>query len=490
MGRSLSVTVGTIPGSAQLSRMVADSATCADVVVAALSSYDWSDANPPWAYSSGLSAAEREELFTLDWEPGVQIVDPAPGQATLAAAVNARLAQAGTNDRYVIRLPEDDLPSATFGLVGSSGSPTYAFGFYHPRWRGWLGQGADRTTVTMQADSMSSDQLTALGQMDVGGSPNQMGLALIQPTGPYRVYLAGLSIRAADQQYLPAVQAGLAAKGVIKDQPAPHQGIVVAQERDATISYVRFQGAGRACYAAPPFEHANLTSQYGAISVHHCEFDGRRAADIDPLRPRRCGPIMANNEDSHTLADSWLHHANVSRYAVNDQNRDTFGPYNVTRTKVEYIGNGNIDPSLNGGASLGGASGAVACGYESTRSTITFTDPVMVVDNSITSNSISQHIGLAEVGSIRRQGGRLYVHGGTFVNRAFPSIDRFLTIRIYSATYWWQDGVDNTVFVYRPDGYRKQPWIYNGAWPPNPTGAVGSDGLPVHPDTHYMIRNS
>ena len=449
--------------------------------------YDWSDDNPPWAYPAGLSASAREALLTSDWESGVTIVDLPAGASFRARVLAACAAASGP---VVIRLGEGTFHLTSFELAGSSGSQTFAFGIYDPKLRGFLGAGADKTTIQMDASSMSTAQLAALGAMDIGGAPNQMGLALLQPTCTTRVYLAGLTIQAADQQYLPEVQPGLAAKGVIKDQPAPHQGVVIAPNKPATVSYVRFRGAGRACYAAPPFEHANLTSQYGNISIHHCEFDGRRAPDIDPAQPRRCGPLMANNESSHTVADSWLHHANVSRYAVNDQNADTAGPYAVIRTKVEYIGNGNIDPNLNGGVTLGGASGAALCGYESTRSAITLTDLFMSVDNTVTSNSISQHLGLAEVGSVRRQGGRLYVYGGTFRNRAFPVLDGYLCMRIYSATYWWTDGVNNTVFVYSKSGVRKQPWLVSGTWPPNPAGAVGMDGQPVSPETHFLVRNS
>lgn len=449
--------------------------------------FDWSDDNVPWRYPSGLSASAREALFTADWESGVTIVDLPAGASFRARVIAACDAASGP---VVIRLGEGTFHLTSFELAGSSGSQTFAFGIYHAKLRGFLGAGADKTTIQMDPNSMSTAQLAALGAMDIGGSPNQMGLALLQPTGITRVYLAGLTIQAADQQYLPEVQAGLAAKGVIKDQPAPHQGVVIAPNKPATVSYVRFRGAGRACYAAPPFEHANLTSQYGNISIHHCEFDGRRAPDIDPAQPRRCGPLMGNNESSHTVSDSWLHHANLSRYAMNDQNQDTAGPYGVTRTKVEYIGNGNIDPNLNGGVTLGGASGAALCGYESTRSQITFTDPIMSVDNTVVNNSISQHIGLAEVGSIRRQGGRLYVHGGTFRNRAFPILDGYLCLRIYTATYWWQDGVANTVFVYDKAGNRKQPWLVSGAWPPNPATGIGMDGQPVSPETHYLVRNS
>ena len=129
------------------------------------------------------------------------------------------------------------------------------------------------------------------------------------------------------------------ATSIVVPQPAPHQGIVFYSDTNpnAIVSYTRFLAAGRACLSGPPFEMADVSSQYGLIKWNNCEFDGRRAAEIDPARPRRCTVWMGNNETLSEITDSWLHHSNVSRYAANDQNRETQGQYTLVRCKLERI---------------------------------------------------------------------------------------------------------------------------------------------------------
>ena len=492
MGRSLSVTVGTLLGS--LSRMVTESVTCADAVTATLSSYDWSDTNLPWAYPAEMTATEREALFAADWDPSVPIVDLGgtagqPFLTRLNATCNAQSVP------VVVRLPEGVHHLTSFPLSGSSGYVDFAHAIYNPKCRGLLGQGADRTIIQLDANSMSTAQLDALALMDesggLGTSNNRMRFAMFQPVGLVHVYIAGIRFRADDQQFLPSVAPGLAAKGITPNQPAPFGGVAIEQNVPATISYCAFIGASRACYAAPPFEHAAISSQYdGPIHIHHCEIDGRLDPAINPARPRRGGIIMGNNEQEHVVEYSWMHHCNISRYAINDQNRVTNGHYVVRRSKIEYIGNGNIDPALNGGNPLGGASGAVCLGNESTQALIEYEQVIGIVDNTVVNNSISQHVGFAEVAGIQRSGGRFYLRGGQWRNRAFPALDGYICIRIYAATRWWTDGIATTIFVYNDAGQRLQPWLVSGAWPPNPATGIGQDGQPVSPATHYLVRNS
>lgn len=465
--------------------------------------WDYSDSNLPWAYPAGLTLSQREALFTADWEPGVQIVDlPATGGDFYSRVISVCNAAANP---VIVRIPEGVHHLTSFPLSGSSGLQTFAHAIYHPRLRGFLGAGADRSVIQLDANSLSQAQLEAIAEMDTSGGVGatlQIGLALLQPTGDTRVYVAGVTFRAEDQQYMLSVQPGLVERGVTPNQPAPHRGVIVGPGKNALISYTRFQGAGRACFAAPPYECGNIESQRSQFHLKHCEVDGRRAPDINPAQPARCGLVMGNNESIHTVENSWLHHNNISRYAINDQNSGHpvtgfDGVYTVIRSKANNVGNGNIDPALNGGAQLGGGTGAVCFGYESTKAEIKFHQPIISVDNAVTSyhgqTSISQHIGFAEVSTFRRQGGRAYIYGGIFRNTAWPALDGFLCIRVYASTYWWQDGVENTIFVYsgteENPGVRKQPWLVSGAWPPNPATGIGMDGQPVSPETHYLVRN-
>ncbi len=466
-------------------------------------SHDWDDDNLPWVYPEGLSLSEREALFTASWEPGLTIVDLPTSGGSFRARMDAACAAA--SGPVILRLPEGVHELTEFILSGSSGDVGFAHGFYHPKLRGFLGPGPDKCRIRLKANSLSEAQRDYIEAMDssggVGGT-NQLAFGLLQPTGDYRVYVAGVTFQAEDQQFMRSVQPGLASRGVIAAQPAPHKGVTVGPGKNATFSYVRWQAAGRACFAAPPFESANVETQRGYILYQKCELDGRRAPEIDPARPARCGPIMGNNEGTHEMVDCWLHHGNVSRYAVNDQNSGHpvvgfDGQYTLRRTKADHIGNGNIDPVLNGGAQLGGGTGAVCFGYESTKATIKFHQPIISVDNAVTSyhgqTSYSQHIGFAEVSTFRRQGGRAYIYGGTFRNTAWPILDGFLCVRVYASTYWWEDGINNTLFVYsgaeENPGIRKQPWLVSGAWPPNPATGIGMDGQPVSPATHYLVRN-
>lgn len=454
--------------------------------------YNWSDTNLPWTVTESLTTQQRQTIYTADWPSDITIVDLIHVDGNnfhddLLATIGS--VSTSTSFRVLVRLPEGDHVFTSFPLTGSSGSATYAHGFYLNRLQGLLGAGPDKTFVTMAADSMSQDQLDAITAM-TASSGQQMAMMMFSHGGASattnrRVYLGGLTFRAADQQDITS-----SAMSIVTPQPAPHVGISIYPDTDATISYVRFQAPARASYASPPFECGALNTQYGDIYIHNSEFDGRRSADLDSNRPRRCPPLLANNEDNHTLVDCWLHHCNLSRYAVNDQNQDTSGGYTLTRTKVEQIGNGNVDPNLNSGVSLGGASAAVCCGYETVNGVVTFNQPVISVDYAgIISNVFSSHIGFTTVGSTRGtngpQGGRLYVQGGTFTNTAFPQMDGYLTIRVSQKTYWYIDGFATTLNIFHSDGNRKTPWTYSGSTPPT-AAAISAAG--ISPSTHYIVH--
>lgn len=439
--------------------------------------HDWSESNLPWAYTNTA-------VFTEEWPQDVQVVDIQTGSAdfftNLTNTVNA------TSGRVVVRLGQGVYRLDQFRMYGSSGNPTYSFGFYIPRLQGFLGQGPDKTFVQMDANSMSQDQLDYMKTMDPQAfSPLSMGLCRFDGTSSSPVLLAGLTFRAADQQMLTAKHANL---DIAVPQPAPHNGVVLYQGSPARVSYVRFQAAGRASSSAPPFETANIGSQYGDIRYYHCEFDGRRSPDLDPARPRRCTFLMANNEDYHLVQDSWLHHSNVSRYAANDENRNTQGQYILTRSKIEHVAeNRNTDPALNGGNSLGGYSDPSALGWESTNGTITLTDCIVSQDNNQFQyqSTVPQHLQLTSVGSRNPQGGRFYVNGGEFRDTGWPSLSGFVRFRVATASYWWIDGLNTTLFVYHKDGQRLTPYQITGNWPPS-ASTLASNG--ITPATHYLVR--
>src|SRR5699024_8678206 len=151
------------------------------------------------------------------------------------------------------------------------------------------------------------------------------------------VLLGGLTFRAADQQMVHSKHPNLVESVV--PQPAPHNGVMIFPNSHAVVSHVRFQAAARAWTQYPPFECGNANSQYGTILWNTCECDGRRSPDLDPARPRRAGVLLINNETSSIMRDCWMHHSNVSRYAANDENRDTSGLYRLERCKAEQITN-------------------------------------------------------------------------------------------------------------------------------------------------------
>ncbi len=449
--------------------------------------HDWSDSNLPWAYPSDEAAAEA--LFTAEWPSDVTYVDlPTASNDFYANLYNVCNNASG---RVVVRLPAGTYHLNQFRMIGSSGDPTYAFGFWHPRLRGFLGKGPDKTIIQMDANSMTNDQLDRMKTMTASSfAPLQMGLMRIDgQSGTSTILIAGVTFQSADQQNLTQVAADLVAKNIYVPQPAPHNGVVLYQNANAIVSYTRFRAAGRAMYSAPPFECANVGSQYGDILFNNCEMDGRRAPELDGARPRRCAPIMGNNEDAHELRDCWVHHSNLSRYAVNDENQNTSGPYTVIRCKFNNITDTrNIDPALNNGTSLGGWSDPCSLGWESVSGTITIEDCIISQDNPQFQwqNSPAMHYGLTSVGSRNPQGGRMYVRGGEHRNTAWPWLDGYATFRIQPSAYWATDGWNTTLFVYNKQGARLTPYHYTGTWP---VSAATLTAGGISPNTHFIIRS-
>lgn len=479
----------TAPSSADtlvFSLVVTDNngaSSAADTVTISVDSnalaYDWSDSNLPWAYSS-------TSQFTADWPVGTTIVDIQTASGDFYT--NLKNTCDAASGRVVVRLGQGDYVLNQFRLIGTSGSQTYAFGFWHSKLQGILGQGPDKTFITMAANSMTQAQLDALAVMvRADFAPNAMGMMRVDgssPTSP--VLLAGFTMRATDQQLMTSFGSDMT--DIYRPQPAPHNGLVMGQSAYGLIQYVRFQAAGRAINSAPPFEHANINSQYGTTTWKNCEFDGRRSPALDPARPRRCGVVMVNNETESQFIDCWMHHSNVSRYAANDQNRDTQGQYVLTRTKLEQITNThNTDPAINGGNTLGGYTNASLCGWESCNGTITLTDCIMSQDNSYTDGSISQHLQFTSVGSRNPTGGRLYVYGGRYHNTAWPQLEDFLCVKALNSTSWVTEGYNTTMMVYHRDGQRLQPYVISTSWPPS-AGTLAAAG--VTPSTHFLIRNA
>ena len=441
-------------------------------------SWDWSDSNLPWAYST-------TSAFTADWPSGVTVVDIQTGSPDFYTNLQNTVNAAGK--RVVVRLGVGVYHLKSFRMIGSSGSPTYAFGFWFPNLQGLLGQGPDKTYVQMDAGSVNQAQLDAMSQMTSASfAPLQMGFARfdgLSSSSP--VLLAGLTFRGDDQPLLTDVASDVPAYA---PQPAPYNGIVIYSGSYGKVSHVRFQASGHAMTSSPPFELACISTQKGNVTFNNCEFDGRLSPDLDPARPRRCTTYMGNNESLATHTDCWFHHSNVSRYAVNDQNANTTGTYSLVRCKAEQITNThNTDPAQNNGNSLGGYTNACLFGWESCNGTINITDCIMSVDNPYTDVSISQDLQFTSVGSRDPQGGRLTVTRGVYRNTAWPTIDGYLSIRAVTGTYWYRDGFNTTMNITNDAGVRKQPYIYTASWPPS-TATLNAAG--VTPDTHYIVRTS
>lgn len=431
---------------------------------------DWSDTNLPWAYAS-----------PSDWRSllpaGVPVVNLSATGATFWDRLNNTVnAQPG---RFICRLPAGDHQLTSFRLIGSSGDPTYSFGFWFPKLAGFDGAGADQTFVTMAANSMTTTQLNALSAMTVAASePNQMGLCRFDSSPAQPGFIGGLTFRAANQNMLTSIAADVG-YGVVVPQPAPHQGPIFYYGSKVTVSHVRFQGAGKALTSLPPFEMSNCGSATSDMTWRNCEFDGRLSPAFDAARPRKCGVWQGNDEILSDFRDTWLHHSNVSRYAANDIGVSTAGRnYKLTRCKLEQITNTQNDGH-------GGYTNATPCGWESTNATITVTDSIICQNNPYTNAQIAQDFQLTTVGGWDPAGGRMNVIGGTYRNTGFPTLDGWVCFRIPNS-HFRTDGYATTLDVRAvAGGARKTAYVYAGTWPPTQAQLTAAG---VSPATHYLVR--
>jgi hypothetical protein len=456
--------------------------------------HNFSESNLPWAYTSTAQ-------FREDWPSNVTVV---PIQTSSPDFwTNLRNTVNAANSRVVVELEEGVYRLSKFRVIGSGSLKSYSFGFWFPNLRGFVGQGPDKTFIQLDANATTVDlngttdvttQVhTEMSQMTQASyAPIQRGLCRIDGTPASPVILAGLTFRAADQRPLTQIASDLTGN-IFLPQPSPHNGVNLYSNTElaAYVSYVRFQAAGRAVNSQPPFETANAQTGKGTVYWKHCEFDGRRSPDLDPNRPRRCGPVMVNGETLSDFTECWFHHSNVSRYAANDQNRDFAGQYKLTRCKLEQITNTqNVDPALNNGNSLGGFTHASPFGWESSNATITITDCIMHQDNGIKTGTgqIPMIYQLTSPGARNPQGGRHYVYGGEYHWPAqWPWLEGFVGYRISPSTYWWSDGFNTTLHVYHKDGQRLSPYVVGGNWPPTASALASAR---ITPQTHYLIRST
>ena len=436
-------------------------------------SWDWSDANRPW---SGASSSDWESRIPV----GATVVDLQTASSDFWINLSNTVAAAGK--RVIVRLPAGTFHLKSFRLIGTSGDPTYAFGFWFANLQGLVGAGPGQTFVQMDANSMSSAQLAALGEARFGWTkfaPLQMGFCRLDGTASSPVYLGGLTFQAADQQTTWSPYSDVP---ITTPTPAPHQGVVFYPDSYGVVSHVRFAAAGRALTAQPPFEMGNFNSQRGNIQWFNTEFDCRRAASIDPTQPRRCTPFLQNNEVLARMTDCWWHHSNTGRHAVNDQNRDTAALstlYEYVRCKGDHI----TDETIAGTQQLP----LSVFGFESTNAEIRITDCIVEQDNTKTSLGIGQHVEITYVGSRNPAGGRLTMTGGIFRNAGFPGLNGYRCLRVVSNTRWYLDGLANTVTITDETGARLQPYVYTGAWPPSASTLAAAG---VSPSTHYIVRPS
>jgi hypothetical protein len=440
--------------------------------------WDYSDSNLPTAYTDPSDWEERIPAGTTRVDIRTTSTD---FYTNLKATVDA------ASGPVLVNLGEGDYVLDQFRMIGSSGDPSYAFGFwFQSKLRGFTGKGFDKTFISMKANSMTQAQLDRLaGMTQASFAPNQMGMFRIDSSVSQPFFMGGLTIRADNQNILSTKSSDITGN-VVVPQPAPHQGPVFYTYGAGILSHVRFQGAGKAWMSQPPFEMANMTSARCRISYYNCEFDGRISPAYDAARPRKCAPWMGNDEYESRMYDSWLHHSNVSRYAANDEGMAEAGRvYALTRCKLN-----NIAETQNDGK--GGFTNATPLGWESTNAELIITDVIVSQDNPNTgTGGIAQHLQVTHVGSDASDtsGGRMRVYGGQFRQPKWTQLDGMVCIRA-TPSRWVTDGYANTIFVYPNEdgtGTRKQPWVYSGSWPPT---AAQMAAAGVNKDTHYLVRNS
>ena len=445
--------------------------------------WDYSETNLPWAYTS-----------TNDWKSLVPAGADVRPLSNVGATFRERLNNTLTDGvRSIVELPEGDFRLLSFvEAVPANNDPLYSFGYYNRNLAGFIGQGPDKTFVTMAAGSMSQLQLDTMKRPSkLKFEPLQMGMMRFDGSiaKGNNVFLGGLTFRAEDQPNVTELNADVT--GIFLPQPAPHQGIVIYSRAEVLMSHVRFQAAGRALMGQPPFEMSNFTTQYSRVTIRRCEFDGRRSADLDPFTPRRCNPIMLNNETLHDMEYVYLHDGNVSRYAANDENAETQGLYSVRKFKIERISNNfNTDPRLNNGERLGGWSPVTPFGWESSKANIILEDGfIEQTINETRNGQVPAHFQMTVVGStepVNPQGGRFRMERVKTTYTGWPEFDGFIIGRIGKASYWRSDGYETTLQVYHPEtGVRLAAFELPDAWPPR-LGDLTAAG--VRPETHYLIK--
>lgn len=460
-------------------------------------SYDWSDSNLPWAYTS-----------VNDWEQylpaGVPVVPLSAVAGDFWTKLNATVnAQPG---RFILRLPEGVFTLTSFRAVGSSGDPTYAFGFYFAKLAGIVGAGADKTIIEMAPNSVSTAQLDKMKTM-TQSSFIQLQMGMFRFDSEYGgvgapMYLGGVTVEAAPQPLLTSIASDIEGN-VYVPQSAPHLGVVVyssssRRHSGSYVAYARFRGAGKAMMSQPPFELSNFTSQRNDIRYVNSEFDGRMSPRYDASQPRKCVPFMTNGGITQIIKDCWMHHSNVSRYAANDEAVASptalSNTYRMERMKIDQITNTrNEQAGINGGNSLGGYTNASNIGFESSNALIEIIDCIVSVDNPYTNGQVPCHIQFTSTGA-NRVGGKLYVKGGEFRHTVYPQLNGFCTARVQTTSPWYNNGTTGSTAgltsnfdIRLADDTKLSPYIVTGTWPPT-AATLAAAG--VTPQSHFLVRNA
>ena len=451
---------------------------------------DWDDDNLPWSYAT-------TDAFTEGFTEGVTWTDLYTGtfaQSDLWSRITYTIAQVPGNGRVYVRIPTGvhNVTSFQTPFVIPK-NPLYAFGLWFPRLSGLLGDGPDKTRIHLVANSYSQEQLDALATLDPD-TFTPIGNAFARFDGAVTPFLlGGIKFTAADQQNVTALHPNMAAKhGIVVPQPAPHVGIhFEPAPSNGTSEFIvnncAFVGCARALLGQPPFECGLINSQYTKSVFRRCDFDGRRDAEVDPLRPRRSTTALVNNEKDMSFVDCHFHHSNIGRFAGNDQNRSpaalsTF--YNFIRCKFDHMGDeGNTDPLINGGAPLGGVDTRYISpfGFESTNARIRLTDCIITQNTTYARGGIA----ITQVGR-NPSGGRMEVVDCVFRYEHKPYLNGFATMMIDPSTPWYTDGPATTTSVSK-DETPLTCHVYptGSSWPPT-EAYITAQGLT--PETHYIVR--
>ena len=451
---------------------------------------DWDDDNLPWSYAT-------TDAFTEGFTEGITWTDLYTGtfaQSDLWSRITYTIAQVPGNGRVYVRIPTGvhNVTSFQTPFVIQK-NPLYAFGLWFPRLSGLLGDGPDKTRIHLVANSYSQEQLDALATLNPD-TFTPLGNAFARFDGAVTPFLlGGIKFTAADQQNVTALHPNMAAKhGIVVPQPAPHVGIhFEPAPSNGTSEFIvnncAFVGCARALLGQPPFECGLINSQYTKSVFRRCDFDGRRDAEVDPLRPRRSTTALVNNEKDMSFVDCHFHHSNIGRFAGNDQNKSpaalsTF--YNFIRCKFDHMGDeGNTDPLINGGAPLGGVDTRYISpfGFESTNARIRLTDCIITQNTTYARGGIA----ITQVGR-NPSGGRMEVVDCVFRYEHKPYLNGFATMMIDPSTPWYKDGPATTTSVSREETpLTCHVYPTGSSWPPT-EAYITAQGLT--PETHYIVR--